>query len=302
MRTILAASLAALLLVVPPSVRARGSQDPKLADLRAGLAATLERIASDLHGVMGYAILDLTTGDRLERLPGAVFATASTIKLAILYELFKQVEEGRLSLDERRPLDRRHAVGGAGVLVQLTTPALSLRDHATLMIILSDNTATNVVIDAVGMTNVTGRMAALGLKETQLRRRMIDAEAARRGDENVSTAAEIARLLELLHGGEGLSPASQEQLLDILKKPKSTPMLRGLPAGVAAASKSGSLDGIQADAGIVYLPGRPYVFAAMTGYLRQADEGERAITDASRAAFEYFDRVARSSEYGRIIR
>jgi beta-lactamase class A len=298
MRAIVAAWLTATLLVIP----ARGHQDPMRADLRAGLAAALERIASGLDGVMGYAVVDLTSGDRLERLPGAVFATASTIKLAILYELFKQAEEGRLSLDERQPLDRRHAVGGSGVLVQLTTPALSLRDHATLMIILSDNTATNVVIDAVGMTKVTDRMAALGLKDTKLRRRMIDADAARRGDENVSTAAELARLLELLHEGEGLSKASREQLLDVLKKPKSTPMLRGLPSGVAAASKSGSLDGIQADAGIVYVPGRPYVFVAMTGYLRQAGDGERAIAEASRAAFEYFDRIARSSEYGRIIR
>jgi beta-lactamase class A len=298
MRIILAASLAAALLVVP----ADGRQDPKRPDLRDGLAATLERIASDLDGLMAYTVVDLTTGDRIEWRQDAVFAAASTIKIAILYELFKQVEQGRLSLDERQPLDRRHAVGGSGVLVQLTTPALSLRDHATLMIILSDNTATNVVIDAVGMQNVTGRMAGLGLKETKLRRRMIDADAARRGDENVSTAAELARLLELLHKAEGLSPASQEQLLDILKKPKSTPMLRGLPAGTPAASKSGSLEGIQADAGIVYVPGRPYVFAAMTGYLRQAGDGERAITDASRAAFEYFDRIARSSEYGRIIR
>jgi beta-lactamase class A len=298
MRVIVAACLAAALLAIP----ARGHQDPMRADLREGFAAALERIASDLDGVMGYAIVDLTSGDRLERLPGAVFATASTIKLAILYELFTQAEEGRLSLDERQPLDRRHAVGGSGVLVQLTTPALSLRDHATLMIILSDNTATNVVIDAVGMTKVTDRMAALGLRDTKLRRRMIDADAARRGDENVSTAGELARLLELLHEGTGLSKASQTQLLDILKKPKSTPMLRGLPSGVAAASKSGSLDGIQADAGIVYVPGRPYVFVAMTGYLRQAGDGERAIAEASRAAFGYFDRIARSSEYGRIIR
>jgi beta-lactamase class A len=298
MRSILAACLATVALVMP----AAGSQDPRLAELRRGFTAALDRIAADLDGVMGYAIVDLATGDRIEHLPGAVLATASTIKLSILYELFRQAEEGRVLLDELRPLDRRHAVGGSGVLVQLTTPALSLRDYATLMIVLSDNTATNVVIDAVGMENVTSRMEGLGLKETKLRRRMIDAEAARRGDENVSTAGEIARLLQVLHAGEGLSKPSQEQLLEILKKPKTTPMHRGIPDGVAVASKSGSLDGIQADAGIVYVPGRPYVFAVMTGYLKQAADGERAIADASRAAFDYFSRLARSSEYGRIIR
>lgn len=298
MRFIAAACLAAGFLVIPAGAR----QDPKLADLRSTFTATLQRIATGLDGVMSYAIVDLTTGDRIERMPDATFATASTIKLSILYELFKQAEEGRLALDEVRPLDRRHAVGGSGVLSQLTTPALSLRDYATLMIILSDNTATNVVIDAVGMKNVTDRMAGLGLKETKLRRRMIDAEAARRGDENVSTAGELARLLEVLHTGEGLSKGRQEQLLEILKKPKTTPIHRGLPGGIAVASKSGSLEGIQADAGIVYVPGRPYVFAVMTGYLKRASDGEQAITDASQAAFDYFNRLAKSSDYGRIIR
>jgi beta-lactamase class A len=298
MRSILAACLAAGLLVIP----ARGSQDPRLAELRGSFTTALERVASGLDGVMAYAIVDLSTGDRIERLPGAVLATASSIKLSILYELFKQAEEGRLALDDLRPLDRRHAVGGAGVLAQLTAPSLSLRDYATLMIVLSDNTATNVVIDAVGMDAVTQRMAGLGLKETKLRRRMIDTEAARRGDENVSTAADIALLLERLHAGQGLSGASQEQVLEILKKPKTTPIHRGIPAGIAVASKSGSLDGIQADAGIVYVPGRPYVIAVMTGYLARASDGEKAIADVSAAAFGYFDRLARNSEYGRIIR
>jgi beta-lactamase class A len=298
MRIALAACLAAGLLVVP----VRGTQDPRLADLRGALTAMLDGVASDLDGVMAYAIVDLTTGDRFERRPDAVLATASTIKLAILYELFRQADDGRLALDDERRLDRRHAVGGSGVLYQLTTPALSLRDYATLMILVSDNTATNVVIDAVGMENVTSRMAELGLTGTKLRRRMIDAEAARRGDENVSTAGEIARLLELLHAGQGLSKVSRDELLEILKKPKTTPMHRGIRAGVPVASKSGSLEGIQADAGIVYVPGRPYVFAVMTGFLRQAADGERAIADASRIAFEHFDRLARSSEYGRVIR
>lgn len=295
-----APALAILVLLAAPVAAQR--QDPKLEDLRGRFASTLERIASDLDGVMGYSIVDLTTGERIERLPDAVFATASTIKIAILYEMFRQAGEGRLTLDDPRPLDRRHVVGGAGVLAQLTAPAMPLRDYATLMIVLSDNTATNVMIDAVGMQNVTARMAGLGLKDTKLRRRMIDAEAARRGDENVSTPGEIARLLELLHAGEQLTPASREELLGVLQKPKSTPIHRGLPGGVTVASKSGSLEGLQVDAGIVYLPGRPYVFSVMTGYLKQASDGEAAIGAASQASYDYFSRLARSSEYGRVVR
>ena len=251
---------------------------------------------------MGYAIVDLTSGDRIERLPSAVFATASTIKLAILYELFKQADEGKLSLDTVRPLDRQQVAGGSGVLAELTAPAMPLRDYATLMVVLSDNTATNVLVDVVGMTNVTARMASLGLKDTKLRRKMIDQAASRRGDENVSTPSEIARLLEMLYRGEGLKKDSQEALLAILKKSKATPMRRGIPPGVAVANKPGTLEGVQVDAGIVYLQERPYVLSVMTAYLTQNAAGDAAIASASRAAFEYFNRLAKSSEYGRAIR
>ena len=290
--------LLVVLLLAPLGAQA---PDPKIADLREKLTTSLERIAADLDGVMGYTIVDLTSGDRVERLGSAVFATASTIKLAVLYEMFRQAADGTLDIDAPRPLDRAHAVGGSGVLVQLTAPSMPLRDYATLMIVLSDNTATNVVIDAVGMENVTRRMASMGLRETKLRRRMIDLEAAKRGDENVSTPSEIATLLATFHRGGALPPAVNEQLLTILRKPKTTPMHAGIGPGVPVASKSGSLEGVQVDAGIVMLPGRPYVLSVMTGYLKRAADGEAAIAAASRAAFDYFERLAKSSPYGRRI-
>ena len=301
MRLPLTAALTLVLLLAP--AQAPGQEASAAAiELRNRFSAALERAAAQADGVVSYSILDLTTGERFERAPGAVLATASTIKLAILYELFLQVQEGKLALDESRPLDQRHVVGGSGVLSQLTAPAMPLRDYATLMIVLSDNTATNALIDAVGMANVTRRMRELGLPATQLRRRMIDMDAALRGDENVSTAAEITTLLLRLHEGRGLSKAHHQQLLEILQKPKSTPLHRGVPAGVPVASKSGSLDGIQVDAGIVYLEGRPYIISVMTAYLKRAAEGSDAIAAISEIAFGHFNRVAKSSEYGRIIR
>ena len=98
------------------------------------------------------------------------------------------------------------------MLFELGTPTLSVRDYATLMVVLSDNTATNVLIDLLGMDRITARMQGLGLAETKLRRHMIDLAAARRGDENVSTPAELARLLEILDQGQGLSaPAASRR-------------------------------------------------------------------------------------------
>jgi beta-lactamase class A len=131
---------------------------------------------------------------------------------------------------------------------------------------------------------------------------MLDGEAARRGDENVSTPREIARLLEVVHRGEGLSREHHEELVGILRKPHETAIHRGIPSGVPVASKSGTLEGIEVDAGIVALPGRPYVFCAMTAYLKTGAEGEAAIAAASEAAFDYFSRLAGSSEYGRRMR
>ena len=145
-------------------------------------------------------------GSRTSRFP-----TASTIKLSILYELLKQAEEQKLVLDKPAPSSIvAQMVGGSGVLQHLAAPMLSLIDHAALMIIVSDNTATNVVIDAVGMANVTARMKALGLADIQLRRKMMDAAAVERGDENVASPASLARIAEIVWRGDGLRPESRD--------------------------------------------------------------------------------------------
>jgi beta-lactamase class A len=278
------------------------SQDVKAADLRRALERQLETEAASVDGVVGYTVLDLTSGERFGRLQDEQFPTASTIKLTILYELFRQADEGKLRLDEPRALERRHVVGGSGILDELTAATMPLRDFATLMILLSDNTATNLLIDAVGMQNVNQRMSGLGLSKTLLRRRMIDLDAARRGDENVSTPAEIARLLDVIHRGEGLTAESHQGLLAILKKPKSTPLRAGVPPGIEVANKPGGLEGVAVDAGIVYLERRPYILVMMTTYLKQEREGDAAIEAASRRAYDYFNRLARGSDYGRRIR
>ncbi len=274
----------------------------KAAELREKLATQLTAIASGLDGVMGYAVVDLTTGDRIERLPSEVFPLASTIKLTLLYELFKQADEGKVNLEERRTLDRRQAVGGDGVLVELTTPSLSLRDYATLMVVLSDNTATNVLIDAVGMQNVTARMAHAGLPSLKLRRKMIDLEAARRGDENVGNPTDVAKLLAMIYRADGLKKESAEAIVTILKKSKNTALRRGVNEGIEVADKPGTLDGVETGAGIVYVPGRPYILVATTTFLKDSAAGQAAITAASRAAFDYFNRLSKASEYGREIR
>jgi beta-lactamase class A len=269
------------------------AQTPPLPSaLRASFEQRVHEIAARVDGVVGYAIVDLTTGERLGHLEHETFPTASAIKLAIVYELFKQVEEQRIDLDEKITLDRRQAVGGAGVLVEMGTPTLSIRDYAALMVMLSDNTATNVLIDRLGMDRVATRMQGLGLAQTKLRRHMMDAAAARRGDENVSTPDELVRLLKAMND-------NMPKAIELLKKPKENRLRKGLPEGVASADKSGELEGVRVDAGIVFAKNRPYALCVMTTFLKSEAEGEQAIVEISRAAYEYFSRLGAGGALGR---
>ncbi len=276
---------------------------PPAAELKGKLERRLQQIAGRLDGVAGYVILDLTTGDRIAHLDRAVFPTASSIKLAIVYELFRQAQEGKIDLDERITLDRARAVGGSGVLFEMGTPTLSISDYAVLMVTLSDNTATNVLIDRLGMADITRRMQTLGLGETRLRRHMMDTAAAKRGAENVSTPAELVELLRLMSGpqplGAAATPNPMAGAIELLKKPKESRLRKGLPEGVAAADKPGELDGVRVDAGIVYATNRPYIFCVMTTFLKDEGEGEKAIEEMSRASYEYFSRLGAGAKLGR---
>lgn len=287
-----------LVLLQPGQAAAQGAlQD----DMRAQFVARLEAIVRSVDGVVGYTVVDLTSGERIaERLEREPFPTASAIKVPILYELLKRADEGTLQLEAATPLDRTQVVGGSGVLQHLTTPSLSLRDYAALMMILSDNTATNVVIDAVGMTNVTARMRTLGLGDILLRRKMMDDAAVRRGDENVASPAGLLRSTEILWKGEGLSPDRRDAARDILRLVSGA--IRGaVPGRVAVYSKTGSLPGVRAETAIVDLPNAPFGLAVMTTYLKEDAAGSRAIGDIAAATYAYFERIASSGKYGRRV-
>ena len=271
-------------------------------ELRRVLDRELLSVADALNGVVGYAALDLTSGEEIGRLERREFPTASTIKLAVLYELFRQADEGRVTLDAATPLDRTHVVGGSGILRAMGTPALSLRDHAVLMMSLSDNTATNVLIDRVTIASVASRMQSLGLGGIRLRRKMMDGAAAARGDENVATPRDIVRLLRALHAGEGLRPDSKAAALKILEVGAGGYLRRGTPPGIQVLNKPGELEGVRVDAAIVRATNRDYAVAVMTTFLREESEGERAISEVSRAFYEYFSRLGFGSDYGRQLK
>src|SRR5215467_12808486 len=147
-------------------------QDANRDLLRRKLTAEIEKIAGSHDGVMGVAIKDLATGEEILINDQLIFPTGSSIKIPILVELHKQAAEGKYKLTDQRWVDRQDKAPGSGVIFNFGdhTSQLSLSDLATLMIALSDNTATNMLIDQVGMANVNRTLDELGLKQIRLRR------------------------------------------------------------------------------------------------------------------------------------
>ncbi len=271
--------------------------------LDAKFEAAIRAVEAGLDGVLGIALKDLKTGKTLLLNEREVFPQASSIKIAVLLEAFKQAEEGRLKLDEFIPLDETRKVEGSGVLFHLGRPSLSLSVHdlAVLMVVLSDNTATNLLIDKVGLEAVNKRLDALGLSKTRLRRKMMDLKAAAEGRENVSTPLEMMTLLEKIWKGAALGEPYRKDLLAILAIPKDSPLRNGVPEGIEVAEKPGELEAVRCDSGIVMLTGRPYILCVMTTYLKRDADGNPAIAAVSRIVYEHISRLARSSEIGRVV-
>jgi beta-lactamase class A len=295
-----ALALVAVCCFVPDAPAADLAAKP--AELVGKLRARVQAVDARLDGVLGVYVEDLSGGSVIELRADELFPTASSIKLAVLYELYRQADEGRIDLTEvtRPPLPR---VAGGGVLQDLgDRVSLTWRDLAVLMHVWSDNEAANLLIRRVEMGAVNRRLDALALPRTRLRRQMMDLAAAHRGDENVSTPRELARLAAILARGEGLTRDRAGDLLALatLRDPVSF-FRRALPEDQRALNKRGELEGARCDAGWVDVPGRPYTATIMTAYLKHESDGEAAIAEISAAIYSTFDRLARSSEYGRIV-
>ena len=282
-----------MLCVIPASAQEENRQT-----LRRKLQREIERIAERHDGVLGVAIKDLATGDEILFQDKLTFPTGSSIKIPVLIELYRQAEAGKFKMTDQRPVTRRDQIGGSGVLQNLSDggSSLSLADLGILMITLSDNTATNMLIDQVGMENVNRLLDAQGLTAIRLRRKMIDQAASARGDENIATPHEAMRLMEMLYrnaiGGQSISTP----VLKTLKLGKSSPIPRLLPPSTEIANKPGGIEGVACDWGIVYLARRPYVIVVMTNY--NGDGADDAIAQISKLTYDYFARLARSTPYG----
>lgn len=267
------------------------------------LQSQLHAVDQQLDGVLGLAVKDLTSGEEFFINGDEVMPQASSIKIAVLANLYLQAQRGKLKLSDEYIVRKEDMVPGSDIMLGLMpgTTRLTLRDLATMMVAVSDNSATNVLIDRLGMDNVNDMLENMGLHVTRLRRRMMDLKAAGEGRENVSTPREMMTLLETLHRGKLLNKDMTEDFFSVLSTHKESALLQGLPDDAAAANKPGELEAVRNDSGIVMVKDRPYVLCVMTTYLKDEREGSAAIRKIAALTYSYFDRVGRASEYGRVV-
>ena len=280
------------------AVPAARAQDHKLDLLWQHFGRDIEAVTGGFDGVIGVAVKDLTDGRTYYLDADQVMPTASMIKIAVLAELFRQNK-----LDQRYVVDAKDGLPGDDILSRLTpgTTSLTWRDVAVLMVAVSDNSATNVLIDRLGMPAINRTLDSLGLKATRLNRRMLDLDAARAGRENVATPHEMVDLLEAIYRGRVFPADRLGAYLGILGMHKEGYLTLRLPEGVPVANKPGWLDGVRTDAALGLVPKRPFAICVMTTYAAQDRDGVDAIAEIGRIAYRFFDRLGRASSYGRVM-
>lgn len=248
----------------------------------AALAAELDSLAAAHRGTVGYTVHVLETGERIERRGDEPFPTASLIKVPILVALFDQVEKGQLSLDDRVRVLKVDKVPGSGMLQHFHDGLeVTIRDLAMLMISISDNTATNMLLDKVPMRRVWEKMEALGLPRTKvhsksfLRITSVAMDSSAKYGLGVTTPNEMARLYALMAQGQAVSPAADSTMLAIMRGTQDDVLLQRETGGVRAAHKTGATDEVRTECTLWYLEQR--VVACV---LTKENQDKRWITDS----------------------
>jgi beta-lactamase class A len=294
------ARIATTVSVTVAAASALGAQPAQRAILATKLRTELHRIADETKGVVGAQVIDLATGERIGVNDTLTFPQGSAIKIPLLIELYHQDDAGTLRLSARVPVRLADRTGGSGLLQNLGdgTSELSLGDLAMFMITVSDNTATNILIDRVGMEKVNAAMRTLGVPEVKLQRKMIRPRDSAAGNENIATPSAAATIMAKIARCElPMAKERCEALRRLLEIPKGGPIEASVPEGVRVAWKPGDIEGVNTAWGLVDLPGRPYVVVGMVNY-SDADEGMRALRRIADAAYGYFRVLARSTPYG----
>ncbi|MEG4217668.1 serine hydrolase [Microcoleus sp. Pol14C6] len=237
----------------------------------------------------GIFLVDLDTGSYLNFNGDTAFASASTIKLPILVAFFQAVDEGKVQLDQMLTLKPEHIVGGSGEM-QDDAPGkkYSALEVAQKMIVVSDNTATNMMIELLGGAEVLNQQFAnWGLSSTVLRNKLPDLEGT-----NTTSPKDLINIIAQVDRGNLVSVKSRDRILQIMRQTKNDSLLpKGLGEGSVIAHKTGNIDTMLADAGMVDLPnGKRYLVAVMVKHSPETEKpAQTLIRDISRMSYRYLN-------------
>lgn len=274
---------------------------PDLSADESTLADRLTPLAHAHKGKVAIAVLHLDSGVSFYYQADEVMPTASLIKFPVLIELYQQVLEGKLRITDLVTLREKDKVPGSGILTYHFSEGASfpLRDAARLMIAYSDNTATNLILDKVGIASTAQRMEAWGFPNTKIHAQVFKGsttsvfpERTKKYGLGSTTAREMVQLLQKLHQGKLVSPDASKEMLDHLKKCEDKDKIkRFLPEKTVVAHKTGSVSDVKTDAGIMYLPEGPVALCILTA--DNQDKRYHAENEASilcgRVAREVYD-------------
>jgi len=266
-------------------------------------------ILGSLEGKVSLYAEDLDSGETLVICPEEIHVACSLIKIPILALLLKDGEEGKVDIEAKIQIPEERRVGGTGMICHLSEGLeLSWKDIMKLMIAVSDNTATNAIIDLLGMERINAFFGDIGLFSTELQRKMMDLDAVKAGRNNYTTAADMGKVLKMAASGTLVSRRASETVLEIMSRQFYTNKLPAMlpavpsyasaaekknpPTGmVAVANKTGDLPKTQHDVGYFVLPGgRKYIIAMLTSNLSSDQEGISCIGKVSKAVYEGLSR------------
>jgi beta-lactamase class A len=254
------------------------------------LARAIEEIALEIGGVTAVAARSLESGMALDLRADERFPSASVIKVPILAALLAEVEAGRVSLGQTYRLDYADCVEGSGVLRALHEGLeVTVEDLAHLMIIVSDNSASNILIDLVGLDRIAGHMERWGFREIVLGRKFYDFAARDRGLDNWVSAGELTDMLTRIERRTLLGEPACEKILDIMRKQQFSDRIpKLLPPDTVVANKTGSIDGVYHDAAVIYAPAGPLVLTVLTREVPSRPVAEGGIRHIARVVYEHW--------------
>lgn len=249
---------------------------------------TLETIGKRKDEV-GVIVKDLNNDKWILRFnENRIFQSASTIKIPIMIEVLRQIEQGKYSLDQKVRINDKDKVKSS-IVTELSVKEYSILDLLSLMIIISDNTATNILIDLIGYDDINNLLKSLDLENTKLSRKMMDFKAIEEGRTNTTSPIDMAIIIESIYNNEVLNKEDSILALDIMKRQfHRDSIARYLPKSTLIANKTGELNGLNHDVGIVYSEKTNYMIGIFTESGEDNLTNKRLIGDISKLVYEYF--------------